>query len=96
MQEVGRKATSFVFVFLLAAAAPALAKQAQRAVTLSASGTFGDNGSFTGTVTINRFEQQAGQIVAIGVVQGTLVRANQPIGTALLGEVVWRVKVSAG
>ena len=95
MQEVGRKAAWLVFIFVLAGALPALAQQAQPAVTLGASGTFSHDGSFTGTVTINRFEQQGNQIVAIGIVQGTLRRANRVIGTALAGEVAWPVKVSA-
>ena len=39
---------------------------------------------FYGHRTINRFEQCNGHIVAIGVVQGTLSRANRVLGTALV------------
>ena len=78
-------------------AVPAAAQQTvQPAVTLQATGSFGNNGSFAGTLTINRFEQRGGQIMAIGIVQGTLSRANRVIGTALATEVAWRVRVSAG
>src|SRR2546423_3249539 len=84
-------------LLLLAAAAPAGAQQtAQRATSLRATGAFPNNGSFTGTLTINRFEQRGDRIVAIGVVQGTLSRANRVIGTALAGEVAWPVNVSTG
>src|SRR5438067_5916408 len=65
-------------------------------MSLRATGAFPNNGSFTGTLTINRFEQRGDQIMAIGVVQGTLSRANRVIGTALAAEVAWPVKVTAG
>jgi hypothetical protein len=58
-------------------------------------GAFTNNGSFAGTLTINRFEQRGDHIVAIGVVQGTLSRANRVLGTALATEVVWPVKLHA-
>jgi hypothetical protein len=84
-------------MFLLAGAVPAFGQQtAQSAATLRATGAFQNNGSFAGTLTINRFEQRGGQIVAVGVVQGTLSRANRVIGTALAAEVSWPVKVTAG
>jgi len=76
---------------------PAAAQQTrQRAVTLRATGTFANSGSFAGTVTINRFEQRGNQIVAVGVLQGTLSRATRVLGTVLAGEVALPVKVSAG
>ena len=72
------------------------ATAAQPALTLQASGTFANNGSFAGTVTINRFEQRGNQIVAIGFVQGTLTRPNRVIGTAFAGEVTLPVSVTTG
>jgi hypothetical protein len=84
-------------LLLLAVAVPASAQQtAQRAVTLHATGTFANNGSFAGTITVNRFEQRGSQIFAVGIVQGTLTRANRTIGTAVATEVSWPVKVAAG
>ncbi len=97
MKAVTRDTTCVALLLLLAVALPAAAQPTSRATaTVRATGTFTNNGSFAGTLTINRFEQRAGRIVAIGVVQGTLTRANRVIGTALATEVVWPVKLSAG
>lgn len=85
-------------LLVLAAGLPAAAQPAttKPAATVQATGTFGSNGAFAGTVTINRFEQRNGLIVAIGVVRGTLSRPNRVLGTALATEVAFPVKVSAG
>jgi len=93
-----QRAVCTAALILIALAFPAAAQPTatQSAATLRATGTFTNNGSFTGTVTINRFEQRNGQIVAIGVVQGTLSRANRVLGTALVTEVAFPVKVSSG
>jgi len=92
-----RNAQCIALLLLLAGAVPAAAQRtAQSAVTLQATGSFPNNGSFVGTLAINRFEARGNQIVAIGVVQGTLTRANRVIGTALAGEVAWPVSVSTG
>jgi hypothetical protein len=97
LTHVVRNAKCIALLLLLAGAVPAAAQRtAQSAVTLKATGSFPNNGSFVGTLTINRFEDRGGQIVAIGVVQGTLSRANRLIGTALAGEVAWPVSVSTG
>jgi hypothetical protein len=91
-----RRAACSTFV-LLTVSAPASAQPApQRSATLRATGTFASNGTFAGTVTVNRFEQRGTQIVAIGVVQGTLSRANRVIGTGLAGEIAFPVRLSAG
>jgi hypothetical protein len=90
-----RNAQCIALLLLLAGAVPAAAQRtAQSAVTLQATGSFPNNGSFVGTMTINRFEERGNQIVAIGVVQGTLTRANRVIGTAVAGEVAWPMSVS--
>ena len=82
-------------LLLLVVAAPAWAQPtAQSAATVSATGSFANNGSFAGTVTINRFEQRGSQIVAVAIVQGTLSRANRTIGTAVAAEVSWPVRVA--
>src|SRR5207248_2219975 len=59
-------------------------------------GTFAGGGDFAGTATINRFEQRADKIVAIGIVRGALSRGNHSVGTALTGEVAWPVTVTNG
>jgi hypothetical protein len=94
---VVRNAECIALMLLMAGALPAAAQQtAQSAVTLQVTGSFPNNGSFAGTLTINRFEDRGSQIVAIGFVQGTLSRANRVIGTALAGQIAWPVSVSTG
>lgn len=77
---------------------PAAAQDAgaQAALNLSATGSFGRGGNFTGTITINRFEQRGNQIVAVGFVSGRLRRGGHHLGTALAGEVTWPVIVGVG
>jgi len=97
VKAVTRNTKWVALLLLLAGVVPAFGQQTtQPAATLRATGAFPNNGSFAGTLTINRFEQRGGQIVAVGVVQGTLSRANRVIGTALAAEVSWPVRVSAG
>jgi hypothetical protein len=66
------------------------------AVTLPATGTFARGGEFTGTITINRFEQRGNDIVAVGLVTGVLSRGGRTLGSAVAGEVTWPVAVRAG
>jgi hypothetical protein len=96
MMKIVRCAAYAAALTALAGGAPVSAQTAQPAVKLNATGTFAGSGTFTGTVTINRFEQRNNQIVAIGVVQGTLTRSSRAIGTALATEVVFPVKLSTG
>lgn len=74
----------------------AQAPQTPAAVTLPASGTFARGGEFTGTITINRFEQRDNQLVAIGVVTGMLSRGGRTLGSAVVAQVTWPVAVKAG
>lgn len=69
--------------------------RAKGVLTLQATGTFATDGKFAGTITINRFEERAGRVVAIGFVQGTLSRGGGT-ATGLAGEVIWPVVVTAG
>jgi hypothetical protein len=73
----------------------ATAQPAAAAVTLPVTGTFEGGGQFTGVISINRFEQQADYIVAIGFVSGVLTRGSHGLGTAVTGEVTWPVTVSS-
>ncbi len=75
---------------------PVHAQSARPALTLPVAGTFSSGGEFKGTISINRVEQRAGRIVAIGVVSGVLTRGGGPIGTAVAGEVAWPVTVRSG
>lgn len=68
-------------------ALPAAAQDDASAVTLDVSGRFARGGSFVGSATINRFEQRGNQIVAIGLVRGSLTRGNRTLGSALIGAV---------
>src|SRR2546428_8008137 len=81
----------------LVPAMPAAAQPATtRAVlTLPVAGTFSGGGEFTGSISINRFEQRGNNIVAVGLVSGVLSR-HRRIGTAVAGEVAWPVPVRSG
>jgi len=68
--------------------------QATPAVKLPVSGTFSGGGQFSGVITINRFEQQGNDIVAVGFVSGVLSRGSKTLGTGLAGEVTWPVSLS--
>jgi hypothetical protein len=82
-------------LILLSSAAPVVAQPAdvRRAVTLQATGTFARGGEFTGTITLNRFEQRGSGIVAIGFVQGVL-RRGPSSATGFAGEIEWPVSVT--
>ena len=66
-----------------------------KAVRVPVSGTFAGGGQFSGIVTINRFEQQENEIVAVGFVSGVLSRGSRALGTALAGEVTWPITVKS-
>jgi hypothetical protein len=63
---------------------------------LPVSGTIAKGGEFTGTISINRFEQRDNQIVAVGFVSGVLSRGGRTLGTAVAGEVTWPVVLKSG
>ena len=81
---------------LLLMTLPVHGQSSRSALTLPVAGTFGGGGEFKGTISISRFEQRAGKIVAIGMVSGVLSRANRPLGTAVAGEIAWPVTVQSG
>ena len=96
MKTVVWKVACVASAFVLFGAMASAQQSAQLAVVLQATGTFEHNGTFAGTVTINRFEQRGNQIAAIGLVRGTLARPNRVMGRALTGEVALPVTVTAG
>jgi hypothetical protein len=96
MKNVVWKVACVASVFVLFGAMASAQQRAQPALVLQATGTFDHNGTFAGTLTINRFEQRGNQIVAVGFVRGTLARPNGVMGSALTGEVAVPVTVTAG
>jgi hypothetical protein len=73
-----------------------VAAQQSGSLTLQVAGTAPRGGDFSGTATINRFEQRNNEIVAVGFVRGTLSRGNRTVGVGLIGEVVWSVTIKTG
>jgi hypothetical protein len=87
---------TFVAVVTIASTLPADAQTTGSAVSLPTIGRFARGGEFSGTATINRFEQRGAQIFAIGLVRGTLSRGNRQHATVIAGQVEWPVLVHAG
>ena len=99
MKTVLRRVSVLVMVLVFAGAIPVRAEKPTRApavLTLPATGTFELGGEFTGTISINRFEQRGNQVVAIGVVAGVLTQGGRKLGTAVVGEVAWPVALRSG
>jgi hypothetical protein len=96
-EAVGRR-IGCVLAICLVTAVPAAGQgtDTQAAVTLQATGTFARGGTFTGTITINRFEQDGSRIVAVGFLRGVLTRGGRTVGTVMAGEVSWPVVVRSG
>jgi hypothetical protein len=88
---------SVFFLLSLALVVPASGQtNAHPVLTVPATGTFHGGGNFSGTISINRFEQRDTKVVAIGFVSGVLTRANQSLGTAVAGEIAWPVAIKSG
>jgi hypothetical protein len=81
----------------VAAGVPVTAQQSTtRSVTVPVVGTAARGGDFSGSATINRFEERNNQIVAVGFVHGVLSRGSRTMGTGLIGEVIWTVTIRTG
>jgi hypothetical protein len=70
--------------------------QTPAALRLPVTGMFRGGGTFTGTASINGFVQDGNEIVAVGFVSGTLSRGAHSLGTAVVGQVRWPVRVRSG
>jgi len=100
-------AVSLFLLFLLLASSPCFAegkserregksdeKSAQ--LTVPMAGTFAGLGKFSGTLTVQRFIADNGQVKAVGMVSGTLFDATGvPLGTVLQGPLLFPVTASA-
>ena len=98
MKTVFSRAVGLAMTLLLFAVMPAFAQPsltAHATLTLPVSGTFSGGGEFTGSVSINRFEQRENHIVAVGFVNGVLTRHRRR-ATAVAGELSWPVTVRSG
>jgi hypothetical protein len=94
-RQVYLKASIPIALALLATAAVAApsagrdAKEPSGSLVVPIAGSATTGAAFAGTLTISRFEASGGQVVAIGMVKGTVAG----VGTALTGEVSLPVTV---
>jgi hypothetical protein len=94
MTQVLRRSAGLLAALVITSGVAANAQQAPPvALRLPVTGTFHGGGSFSGTASINRFVQDGNEIVAVGFVSGTLSRGAHSLGTAVVGQVRWRVGV---
>jgi len=97
MKNMCARGVPALVLLALLSALPAMAQStSQPILTVPVTGSFQGGGSFSGNISINRFEQRGTQVVAIGFVSGVLTRANRTLGTAVAGEVAWSVRVKSG
>ncbi len=76
--------------------APPLEPTVRLAVPLVGNVTAGGTGTFSGTFTLERFAEQSGQIVAIGMISGIVATTNGVAGSMLQGPVALPVAVRPG
>lgn len=78
-----------------AAAAEKNRKHTQAPLQVPITGVVAGGGSFAGTLSIAKFAARDGQVVAIGMLRGTVTgAAGAPVGTALVGPTELPVQVS--
>ena len=90
-----KKAVSLVaIVLLLTTSLPAFADTEKSALTVPVNGTYAE-GTFTGTFAVTRFEAAGDQLLAHGVLSGTLTsNAGVPLGS-VMKSVAWPVDLSS-
>src|SRR2546425_8429903 len=93
MKDNLRRIFALVMVLFLAGGMVASAQSTPKAVKVPVTGTFAGGGQFSGVITINRFEQQGNDIVAVGFVSGVLSRGSRSLGSGVAGEVTWPVTI---
>ncbi|HYS09515.1 MAG TPA: hypothetical protein VEP66_12255 [Myxococcales bacterium] len=90
MRRSHLRASIPIAVLLLATAATAAPHKDPPALQVPIVGSASNGAAFAGTLSILRFEARANQVVAIGIVRGTVAA-----GTAVVGEVALPVQVTA-
>ncbi len=90
MRRSHLRASIPIALLLLATAATAAPNKDPPALQVPIVGTASSGAAFAGTLSILRFEARANQVVAIGIVRGTVAA-----GTAVVGEVALPVQVTA-
>jgi hypothetical protein len=98
MKRLRLPGSAFMIIALVFSSLAATAEQrpASRQLTVPIAGMGGDGSRFTGTVSVQRFEERAGQVFAIGVVSGSLAGAAGPIGTAVNVPAAFPVQAGPG
>jgi putative hemolysin len=99
MKRLRLPISALITIVLVLSSMAAAAQQrpaASRQLSVPIVGTSSDGSRFTGTVTVQRFEERAGQVFAIGVVSGSLSGAAGPIGTAINVPAAFPVQVGPG
>ena len=90
MRRSHLRASIPIALLLLATAATAAPNKDPPALQVPIVGSASNGAAFAGTLSILRFEARANQVVAIGIVRGTVAA-----GTAVVGEVALPVQVTA-
>src|ERR1700731_4646647 len=85
-----------VWWVLPSTAAMAEPRSAPKVLVLPLNGTGSGGVTFNGTVTVQRFAQQDGEVFAIGAVSGSLSGPAGPIGTSIFLPVAFPVHVGNG
>ena len=82
---------------LLGATGAAADDETSETLPVAISGVVAGGGSFAGTLSIKKFAARDGQVVAVGMLSGSLTNAlGAPAGTALVGPIVLPVQVGPG
>lgn len=97
MRRSHLRASIPIAVLLLATAATAAPNKDPPALQVPIVGSASSGAAFAGTLSILRFEARANQVVAIGIVRGTVAAGTALVGagTAVVGEVALPVQVTA-
>jgi hypothetical protein len=88
------QSTSFVLLLMLSLLFPfASAKAANSALTLPIAGTVSGGGLFSGTLTIDRFVGENHELMAVGIVRGTVTDGSGQVVKSGLQDVVLPVHI---
>jgi hypothetical protein len=89
--------SAFALGLLLLGAGTTFAKEPQAPLQLPITGLVAGGGTFTGTLSLQKFVARDGQVMAIGMVTGSATSATgTPLGTTVVGPIVFPVHVGPG